>query len=76
MPYRVVVALTRQGRTPAMTVLGFFRKDPRREAIETLYGRIAAASREPGLYLDLGVPDTESSVTPEMLDPELRTGSS
>ena len=58
MPYRVVVALTRQGRTPAMTVLGFFRKDPRREAIETLYGRIAAASREPGLYLDLGVPDT------------------
>ena len=41
-----------------MTVLGFFRKDPRREAIETLYGRIAAASREPGLYLDLGVPDT------------------
>ena len=25
---------------------------------------------------DLGIPDTESSVTPEMLDPELRTGSS
>jgi DNA-binding protein WhiA len=25
---------------------------------------------------DLGIPDTESSVTPEMLDPELRTGAS
>jgi cytochrome b pre-mRNA-processing protein 3 len=39
-------------------VLGLFRKDLRREAIESLYQRIAAASREPSLYLDLGVPDT------------------
>ncbi len=58
VPYRVGVALTRQGRAPAMMVLGLFRKDPRREAIETLYQRTAAASREPALYLDLGVPDT------------------
>jgi cytochrome b pre-mRNA-processing protein 3 len=41
-----------------MTVLGLFRKDPRREVIETLYQRIAAASRRPFLYLDLGIPDT------------------
>jgi len=41
-----------------MMVLGLFRKNPRREAIETLYQRVAAASREPFLYLDLGVPDT------------------
>lgn len=41
-----------------MMVLGLFRKDPRREAIESLYQRIAAASREPFLYLDLGISDT------------------
>jgi cytochrome b pre-mRNA-processing protein 3 len=41
-----------------MTILGLFRKDPRREAIETLYQRIAAASREPFLYTDFGIPDT------------------
>ncbi len=41
-----------------MTVLGLFRKDPRRAAIETLYQRTAAASREPFLYRDLGIPDT------------------
>jgi cytochrome b pre-mRNA-processing protein 3 len=41
-----------------MMVLGLFRKNPRRQVIETLYQRIAAASREPGLYLDLGIPDT------------------
>jgi cytochrome b pre-mRNA-processing protein 3 len=35
-----------------------FRKNPRRHLVETLYQRIAAASREPFLYLDLGVPDT------------------
>jgi cytochrome b pre-mRNA-processing protein 3 len=35
-----------------------FRKNPRGEVIESLYQRTAAASREPFLYLDLGVPDT------------------
>jgi cytochrome b pre-mRNA-processing protein 3 len=39
-------------------VLSFFRRDPRRPVIETLYGRIAATARQPGLYLALGVPDT------------------
>jgi cytochrome b pre-mRNA-processing protein 3 len=39
-------------------VLGFFRKDRRRGIIETLYQRIAAASRQPRLYERLGVPDT------------------
>jgi len=41
-----------------MMVLGLFRKDPRREVIESLYQRTAAASREPSLYRVLGVPDT------------------
>src|SRR5690349_12607645 len=39
-------------------VLGIFRKDPRRVVVETLYQRIAAASREPMLYASLGIPDT------------------
>jgi cytochrome b pre-mRNA-processing protein 3 len=39
-------------------MFGFLRQNPRRDAIDTLYGRIAAASREPSLYLALGVPDT------------------
>ncbi|HEX2724800.1 MAG TPA: ubiquinol-cytochrome C chaperone family protein [Beijerinckiaceae bacterium] len=39
-------------------VLGFFRKDPRRGIIETLYQRVAAASRHPALYERLGIPDT------------------
>ena len=39
-------------------VLGFFRKDPRRVIIETLYQRIAAASRQTHLYERFGVPDT------------------
>ncbi|HEY7384005.1 MAG TPA: ubiquinol-cytochrome C chaperone family protein [Beijerinckiaceae bacterium] len=39
-------------------VLGFFRKDPRRVIIETLYQRIAEASREARLYQRFGVPDT------------------
>ena len=39
-------------------VLGFFRKDPRRVIIETLYQRVAAASRQARLYERLGVPDT------------------
>jgi cytochrome b pre-mRNA-processing protein 3 len=41
-----------------MMILGLFRKNPRREVIETLYQRIAAASRHQSLYLDLGIPDT------------------
>ena len=39
-------------------MLGFLRKNPRRGAIDTLYERIAAASRQAELYLSLGVPDT------------------
>jgi cytochrome b pre-mRNA-processing protein 3 len=39
-------------------MLRLFRKSPRRQVIETLYQRIAAASRAPFLYVDLGVPDT------------------
>src|SRR5215207_7434564 len=58
MPYRVAVALTRQGARPPMMVRSLFGKNPRREAIESLYQRTAAASREPSLYLDLGIPDT------------------
>jgi len=39
-------------------IFSLFRKDPRRIAIATLYKRIATASRTPGLYAALGVPDT------------------
>lgn len=39
-------------------ILRFFRRDRRRELIESLYTRIAQASRQPGLYLEAGVPDT------------------
>ena len=39
-------------------IFGLFRKDPRRIAIATLYERIATASRQPGLYAALGIPDT------------------
>lgn len=39
-------------------VLGFFRKNPRRAVIATLYDRIATAARDPALYRELGVPDT------------------
>jgi len=39
-------------------MFSFLRQNPRRGAIDTLYERIAAASREPPLYLALGVPDT------------------
>ena len=35
-----------------------FRRDPRRALIAALYARVAAAARQPGLYADLGVPDT------------------
>jgi len=39
-------------------IFSLFRKDPRRTAIATLYKRIATASRTPGLYAALGIPDT------------------
>jgi len=39
-------------------IFGLFRKDPRRTTIALLYKRIATASREPGLYAGLSVPDT------------------
>lgn len=39
-------------------IFSLFRKDPRRTTIATLYKRIATASRSPGLYAALGVPDT------------------
>jgi cytochrome b pre-mRNA-processing protein 3 len=39
-------------------MLGFLRKNPRRGAIDTLYERIAVASRQAQLYLALDVPDT------------------
>ncbi|WP_114943791.1 ubiquinol-cytochrome C chaperone family protein [Microvirga calopogonii] len=39
-------------------IFSLFRKDPRRTTIATLYKRIATASRNPGLYAALGIPDT------------------
>lgn len=39
-------------------ILSLFRKDPRRTTIARLYERVATASREPGLYASLGIPDT------------------
>lgn len=39
-------------------IFSLFRKDPRRDVIATLYKRVATASREPGLYSSLGIPDT------------------
>ncbi len=39
-------------------IFRLFRKDPRRTAIAALYARIANASRVPGLYAALGIPDT------------------
>lgn len=41
-----------------MILRRWFRPNPRREVVETLYQRIAAASRAPVLYVDLGIPDT------------------
>ncbi len=38
--------------------LGWFRRRSGAETVEALYARIGEASREPGLYLALGVPDT------------------
>ena len=39
-------------------IFRLFRRDPRRTAIATLYERVATASRQPSLYVALGVPDT------------------
>lgn len=39
-------------------IFGLFRKDPRRTQIALLYKRIATASREPGLFAGLTIPDT------------------
>ncbi len=39
-------------------IFRLFRKDNRRIAIAALYERIATASRAPGLYAGLGLPDT------------------
>ncbi|MCB8820931.1 ubiquinol-cytochrome C chaperone family protein [Microvirga rosea] len=39
-------------------IFSFFRRDPRRVLIATLYERVANASRVPGLYAALGIPDT------------------
>lgn len=39
-------------------IFSLFRRNPRRTTIAILYKRIATASREPGLYSALGVPDT------------------
>jgi cytochrome b pre-mRNA-processing protein 3 len=39
-------------------IFSLFRKDPRRTIIATLYKSVATASREPGLYASLGIPDT------------------
>ncbi len=39
-------------------IFSLFRKDPRRTLIAALYKRVATASREPGLYASLGLPDT------------------
>lgn len=50
--------MTRQAARPPVMVRVMFRKKLRREAVETLYQRVAAASRRPFLYLSLGIPDT------------------
>ncbi len=39
-------------------IFSLFRRDPRRTTIATLYKRVATASRDPGLYASLGIPDT------------------
>lgn len=39
-------------------IFNLFRKDPRRAVIAALYERVATASRNPGLYAGLGVPDS------------------
>jgi cytochrome b pre-mRNA-processing protein 3 len=47
-----------KARQAGPVIFNLFRKDPRRTVIASLYARIATASREPGLYGSLGVPDT------------------
>ncbi len=39
-------------------ILSLFRRNPRRAAMEALYNHVAAASRRPALFTDLGFPDT------------------
>lgn len=39
-------------------IFRLFRKDPQRILIASLYKRVAEASRVPGLYAGLGIPDT------------------
>jgi cytochrome b pre-mRNA-processing protein 3 len=39
-------------------IFSLFRRDPRRILIASLYERVASASRVPGLYAELGIPDT------------------
>ncbi|HEY8567337.1 MAG TPA: ubiquinol-cytochrome C chaperone family protein [Beijerinckiaceae bacterium] len=39
-------------------ILRFFRRDERRDTVAAFYARISDASRQPGLYRSLGVPDT------------------
>jgi cytochrome b pre-mRNA-processing protein 3 len=39
-------------------IWSLFRKNSRRAVVEGLYDRVAAASRQPALYRDFGVPDT------------------
>jgi len=51
------VPLERLGRRDAV-ISNPFRRDPRRAIIARLYERVATASRQPGLYLELRVPDT------------------
>jgi len=39
-------------------IFGFFRKDKGPTAVEAVFGRIIDASREPILYVRMGIPDT------------------
>jgi cytochrome b pre-mRNA-processing protein 3 len=39
-------------------IFRLFRKDPRREVVAALYAHVATASRDPDLYLRLGIADT------------------
>jgi cytochrome b pre-mRNA-processing protein 3 len=39
-------------------ILSLFRRNPHRIALESLYDRVAGASRQPALFTDLGFPDT------------------
>ena len=39
-------------------ILGLFRRAPNDAVVQQLYAAVVAASRQPALYADLGVPDT------------------